>query len=147
MKNDTVEATIKAVVPVPNGYAIFLGPREKTIMIHVDLFIGNAITMAINEDKKERPLTHDLIVSMFQGLGIDLERIVISDMRNDTFYARIILRMENELGCKFLEIDARPSDSLVLALQRKRPILVAKNVLDGTEDMTQVLEKISKQDG
>jgi bifunctional DNase/RNase len=53
--------------------------------------------------------------------------------------------MENELGKKIIEIDARPSDSIVLALQQKRPIYVATPVLDGTEDMTEILERVLKQ--
>ncbi len=145
MKNDVVEVTIKGVMPVHTGFAIFLGPSQKTIVVQVDIFIGNAISMAINEEKKERPLTHDLIVSMFQGLGIELERIIISELKGETYFARIILKMENELGCKLIEVDARPSDSIVLALQQKKPILVAKKVIDESQDMTEVLERILKQ--
>ena len=145
MKNDVVEVTIKGVMPVHTGFAIFLGPSQKTIVVQVDIFIGNAISMAINEEKKERPLTHDLIVSMFQGLGIELQRIIISELKGETYFARIILKMENELGCKLIEVDARPSDSIVLALQQKKPILVAKKVIDESQDMTEVLERILKQ--
>ena len=53
--------------------------------------------------------------------------------------------MQNELGRKFLEIDARPSDSIVLALQQKRPIYVAQKVYDVVEDMTEILERVLKQ--
>jgi hypothetical protein len=53
--------------------------------------------------------------------------------------------MQNELGRKFLELDARPSDSIVLALQQKRPIFVAQSVFDVVEDMTEILERVLKQ--
>ena len=95
--------------------------------------------------KKDRPLTHDLIGSILLGLGAQLEHIVVNDAREGTFFARILLRMENELGKKIVELDARPSDSIVLALQQKRPIFVARAVFDGAEDMTEILERVRQQ--
>lgn len=147
MENDAEPVTIKGVMPTANGCAIFLGPEEKTFVIYVDQYIGNAISMAINDEKKERPLTHDLMCSILLGLGANLERIVINDVDKSTFYARLIIKMENELGTKIVEVDARPSDSMVLALQSKRPIYVAKQVLDSVDDMTEILERILKQQG
>ncbi len=145
MDNDVVEASIKGVMPTQNGCAIFLGSEQKTFVIYVDQGIGNAISMTINEDKRERPLTHDLIGYIFRGLGVDLQRIVINDFNDGTFFARIILRQENELGIKLVEIDARPSDSMVLALQEKKPIYVSEAVLEKVDDMTEILERILKQ--
>lgn len=147
VKNDVIEVAVKGVMPTDNGCAIFLGNDDKTFVIYVDQAIGTAISMTINEVKKQRPLTHDLIGSMFLGLGITLERVVICDVEEGTFFARIILRMENELGVKLVEIDARPSDSMVLALQAKRPIFVALKVMDSVEDMSEILAKILKQQG
>ncbi len=145
MKNDVVEVSIKGIMPTSNGCAIFLGCKEKTFVIYVDQAIGNAISMTLNDVKKDRPLTHDLIGSIFSGLGVNVERIIINDEEAGTFYARIILHMQNELGKKVIEVDARPSDSMVLALQAKKPILVARKVLDAVEDMTEILERILKQ--
>jgi uncharacterized protein len=145
MKNDVVEVSIKGVMPTSNGCAIFLGSPDKTFVIYVDQAIGNAISMTLNDVKKDRPLTHDLIGHIFAGLGVTVERIVISDVDSGTFFARIILNMQNELGRKVIEVDARPSDSMVLALQAKKPILVARKVLDSVEDMTEILERILKQ--
>lgn len=86
-----------------------------------------------------------MIGSILLGLGAHLEHILINDAREGTFFARILLRMENELGRKIIEIDARPSDSIVLALQHKRPLYVARAVFDGVEDMSEVLERVLKQ--
>ncbi len=144
MQNDLVRVTIKGVMPTPNGCAIFLSCKEKTFVIYIDQGIANVISMAINEVKKERPLTHDLINNIFKGLEITLERIIINDVKDGTFFARIILTMKNELGTKILEIDARPSDSMVLALQAKKPIYVTRKVLDSVEDMTEILERLLK---
>lgn len=145
MPKDTQLVTVKGVMPTANGCAVFLGHETKTFVIYVDHSVGNSIRMTIDGVKKERPLTHDLIGSILTGLDARLDHIVINDAREGTFYARILLRMENELGKKIIEIDARPSDSIVLALQQKRPIYVATTVLDGTEDMTEILERVLKQ--
>jgi uncharacterized protein len=145
MQNDVVSVTIKGVMPTANGCAVFLGNEEKTFVIYVDLSVGKAIQMTMRGVKKERPLTHDLIGSVLLGLGAQLDHVVVNDARDNTFYARILLRMENELGKKIVELDARPSDSIVLALQQKRSIFVARSVFDGVEDMTEILEKVLKQ--
>ena len=145
MQTDVVAVTIKGVMPTANGCAVFLGDDTKTFVIYVDHSVGNAIQMTLNGVKKDRPLTHDLIGSVLLGLGAHLEHIVINDAREGTFFARILLKMENELGKKIIELDARPSDSIVLALQQKRPIYVARAVFDTVEDMTEILERVLKQ--
>jgi bifunctional DNase/RNase len=145
MEKELIVAIIKGVMPTANGCAIFLGNEDKTFVIYVDHFVGNAIQMTLNGVKKERPLTHDLIGSILLGLGARLDHILVNDAREGTFYARIFLRMENELGKKIVEIDARPSDSIVLALQQKRPIYVARAVFDAVEDMSEILDRVLKQ--
>jgi len=145
MEEDVVEVSVKGVMPTSNGCAIFLGTDEKTFVIYVDQGIGNAISMTVNDVKRERPLTHDLIGYIFRGLGVELQRVVVNDVDEGTFFARIFLKQENELGKKIVEIDARPSDSIAIALQEKKPIFVAKKVLDSVEDMTEILERILKQ--
>ena len=145
MPADLVEVSVKGLMPTANGCAVFLGNDEKVFVIYVDPSVGSAISMTINGVKKERPLTHDLIGHLLMGFEIALERVVINDVNDGTYFARIILHMQNELGRKFLELDARPSDSIVLALQQKRPIFVARRVFDAVEDMTAILERVLKQ--
>lgn len=145
MSKDTVIVTVKGVMPTTNGCAVFLGHETKTFHIYVDHSVGNAIQMSLEGVKRERPLTHDLIGSILLGLGASLDHVVINDERDRTFYARIILHMENELGKKIVELDARPSDSIVLALQHQRPIFIARAVLDAVEDMSELFERYLKQ--
>ncbi len=145
MPTDAVSATVKGVMPTANGCAVFLGNDSKTFVIYVDHSVGNAIQMTLNGVKKMRPLTHDLIGSILLGLGATVDHVLINDAREGTFFARILLRMENELGKKIIEIDARPSDSIVLALQHKRPLLVARAVIEGAEDMTEILDRVRQQ--
>ncbi len=145
MKDEIVEVAIKGLMPTANGCAVFLGNDEKTFVIYVDPGVGSAISMTLNGVKKERPLTHDLISNLLLGFGIQLDRVVINDVNEGTYFARIILQMQNELGRKILERDARPSASIVLALQQKRPVFVSKRVFESVEDMTEILERVLKQ--
>ena len=145
MSNEAVTVSVKGVMPTANGCAVFIGNDTKIFVIYVDHSVGNAIQMTLNGVKKERPLTHDLIGSILLGLGAQLDHVIVNDAREGTFFARIFLRMENELGKKIVEIDARPSDSIVLALQQNRPLFVARAVLEGAEDMTEILERVRQQ--
>jgi bifunctional DNase/RNase len=135
------------VMSLSNGkYTLFIGTENKTLMIHVEPSIGMSIQHVMSGNQSERPLTHELIDHILRGVEAKLERVVINDVRNSTFYARIILHMKNELGEKWIEIDARPSDSIVLALQSGCPILMARNVLDAAQDVTDLLNKIIGQE-
>lgn len=145
MSKPVVPVEIRTVLPFNSGRAVFIGNEEKVFVIYVDESVGAAISMFMNNTPKERPLTHDLIGSIMLGFDTKLDHIVINDAREGTFFARIILRMENELGKKIVELDARPSDSIVLALQQKRPLFVTRQVLEEAEDMTETLERVRKQ--
>lgn len=145
MSSSVVQVSVKGVMPTVNGCAVFLGNDDKTYVIYVDHSVGNAISMALNGVKKERPLTHDLITSMLIGLEAKLNRIVINHVEENTFFARVFLEMNNEIAHKIIEIDARPSDSIVLSLQNKCPIFTTRAVFDSVEDMTPILERVLKQ--
>ena len=147
MDNQVVPVTVKGVMPTSNGCAIFLGNDDKTFVIYVDQNIGEAIQRAVGGEQTDRPLTHDLMLTLLDGLGAEVERMVINDVDQGTFYARLIVSMENELGHKIVELDARPSDSMVLVLASGKPIYTAQSVLDSVDDMTEILDKILKQNG
>ncbi len=146
MSSDNVKIDIRGVMPTSSGCAIFLACKEKTFVIYADPTNGQALTMAVEAVKKERPLTHDLMSSIFVGLGIKLRHIVINDVKDGTFYARLLLEMSNELGYKLVEVDARPSDAMVLAVQGQRPIFVSRKVLHSVDDMSEILERILEQE-
>lgn len=147
MKNDVVEVQVKGVLPTTNGCAVFVGNDEKTFVIYVDHSVGAAITMFLRNTPKERPLTHDLIGHIFAGFGVRVERIVINDLKNSTYYARLVLRSENELGKKILEIDSRPSDCIALAVQQKSPIFITTRIFNLVEDMSEVLKRMKQEGG
>lgn len=145
MQNEVIEVGIKGVMPTSNGCALFLGPQDKTFIIYVESQIGKTISMIIHGIDRERPITHDLIHSIFIALGAQVQRVIINDVKDRTFFARLILKMENEVDTKVCEIDTRPSDAIALALQAESPIFVAQKVLDAEEDMTELLQRILKE--
>src|ERR1051326_9386821 len=144
MKKDVLPVAIRGILPANSGCAIFVGNDEKVFVIQVEHNMGAIIGMFIKDTPKERPLTHDLIANIFKGFNISVERVVITELKNSTYYARLILQQQNELGRKIVEIDARPSDCLALATAQKRPIYVAANLFEQVEDMSEVLDRINE---
>jgi bifunctional DNase/RNase len=106
--------------------------------------MGAVIGMFLRDTPKERPLTHDLIARMFQGFGISVERVIITDLKNSTYFARLILQQQNEVARKIVELDARPSDCLALAAAQKKQIFVTAALFDQVEDMSEVLNRINE---
>ncbi len=104
--------------------------KEKFAERYLPIWIGpaeaDAIAVRLQDVAVARPLTHDLLRSIIEALGAQVTSIVVSDLSNDTFYARIILEVNGEP----LEIDARPSDAIALAVRVKVPIFAAEQVVD-----------------
>lgn len=142
---DTVPIRIKIIVPTPNGTAIFLGNEQKSFVIYVDNQAGTTLTETLAGNRKERPMTHDLIGHIFSGFGVKVERMVINHAEDGIFHARLILSMRNEIGTKLVEIDSRPSDALILAAAEKKPLFITSDVFEAMEDMSEVLKKITEQ--
>jgi uncharacterized protein len=144
MKNEVVPVEIRGILPANSGCAIFLGNEKKVFVIQVEHNMGALIGMFLRDTPKERPLTHDLMNSIFKGFGISVERVVITELKSSTYYARLILKQQNELGLKIVEVDARPSDCIALATSLKKPLYVATALFEQVEDMSEVLERINE---
>ncbi len=147
MKNDVLPVQIRGILPANSGCALFVGNDEKVFVINVEPQMGAIISMFLRDTPKERPLTHDLIQSIFKGFTISVERVVITELKNSTYFARLILKQDNELAKKIVEIDARPSDCLALATASKRPIYVTNSLFEQVEDMSEVLDRINETGG
>jgi uncharacterized protein len=147
MNKTVIEVQVRAVLPTSGGCAVFLGNNDKVFIIYVDQTVGSAITMFMRDISKERPLTHDLIAHLMAAVGAKVERVIINDLKNATYYARMIIRAENELQQKkIIELDGRPSDCIAMATQQKAPIYVSQEVWDEVDDMSDVLRKM-EEDG
>ena len=125
MKKD-VPVTIRGILPANSGCAIFVGNDEKVFVIQVEHNMGAVIGMFLRDTPKERPLTHDLLNFILNGFSISVERVVITELKNSTYFARLFLHQSNELGRKLVEIDARPSDCLAIAAAQKHYFLSRK---------------------
>ncbi len=147
MNKTVIEVQVRAVLPTSGGCAVFLGNADKVFIIYVDQSVGSAITMFMRGTVKERPLTHDLMAHLMTALGAHVERVIINDLKNATYYARMIIRAENELQQKkIIELDGRPSDCIAMAVQQKAQIYVSQEVWDEVDDMSDVLRKM-EEDG
>ena len=147
MKNDVIPVEIRGILPANSGCAIFVGNDEKVFVIQVEHNMGAVIGMFLRDTPKERPLTHDLLNNVFKGFDINIERAIITELKNSTYFARLILKQQNELGTKLVELDARPSDCLAIASAQKRPIYVTSTLFSQVEDMSKWLEEINENGG
>jgi bifunctional DNase/RNase len=144
MKQDLVPVQIRGILPANAGCAVFLGNEEKVFIITVDPHMGQIIAMYLREQRNERPLTHELVQNIFKGFGIAVERVIITELRNSTYFARLTLQQQNELGRKLVELDARPSDCLALATAQRRPVFVARALWEQVEDMSETLQQMNE---
>ncbi len=123
------EARIVSIVslfPLPQ-YVVVLEDVEKTRLVPIWIGVneGNAIALELQGEKFPRPLTHDLMVNLLTLLGAKAEKVVINDLKENSYYALIYI----QTGDKALWLDARPSDSLALAVRTHCPIFIDEKVL------------------
>ncbi len=110
---------------------IFVTLRDKSereIRIFITRDMGLSITLALKNEAPIRPLTHDLIKILLDKAGMKLDRVIIDDIWDDTFYAKLVLTHNNET----IEVDSRSSDAIALALRYRAPIYAAEAVLEGS---------------
>ncbi len=125
-----IEMTIDSIRVSMMNYQRVVILKEKMAERYLPIWIGpaeaDAIAIKLQGVTVPRPLTHDLLYSVIDTLGTTIDSIIVSDLKNDTFYAKIIL---NVAGGK-TEIDSRPSDALALAVRTEAPIYAEESVLD-----------------
>ena len=128
-----IEMTIKGLVidPITNMPIVILRDQEgqKVLPIWVGIFEANAIALQIENISTPRPMTHDLLRNVINDLKADVDRIVVCDLQDNTFYALIHLRVNGEV----VAVDARPSDAIALALRVRAPIFVEDKVIDNAK--------------
>jgi bifunctional DNase/RNase len=101
--------------------------QDRYLPIWIGQFEAEAITIELQEAEQKRPLTHDLLKSTIAAMGGKVVHILINDLRNDIFYARVVIELAPE---RQVEVDARPSDAIALAVRTKSPIFVSEAVMD-----------------
>ncbi len=109
--------------------------------IWIGVFEANAIALRVEEIETPRPMTHDLLQSALSEVGVEVEKILISDLKDNTFYSLIFLRHNGQQ----LTLDSRPSDAIALALRAEAPIFVLPKVLDRAKSLD-VAEQLQDED-
>jgi bifunctional DNase/RNase len=130
--------------PVTNMPVVVLKEAQGTgiLPIWVGVYEANAIALEIEKVQTPRPMTHDLLKNVLTGLNVHVKRVVVSDLRDDTFYALIWMERDGQT----LSMDSRPSDALALALRLDCPIFVEDQVLRNSTKAGVVSEKSSNEE-
>ncbi|RPJ59446.1 MAG: bifunctional nuclease family protein [Acidobacteria bacterium] len=130
--------------PITNSPIVILQDVEKNTLlpIWVGIFEANAIALQIERIDTPRPMTHDLIKNILIQIEAQVEKIVVTELRDNTFYALIHLRFGEEL----LTIDSRPSDAIALALRTDSPIFVTEEVINNSRSITLDKENLDPED-
>jgi bifunctional DNase/RNase len=141
-----VEMKIRGLMmdPVTNMPIVVLKDiNGNTILpIWVGIYEANAIALEIEKVSTPRPMTHDLIKTLLLGLGTGIRKVVVSELKEDTFYAVIWLDREGDL----ISVDSRPSDALALALRLDCPIYVDESVLKSSQRSNAASDKINNEE-
>lgn len=111
---------------------VILGTPQKRFAIYTDPSIGRTLQIYLTGAEKPRPLTHDLMNSIFLGLGVKLLQVVINDVQDTVYFARLFMEQEINGIRHILEVDARPSDCITLALLNNIPVYCTQKVLENT---------------
>ena len=142
------EMFIDSIRLSPMNYQRVVILKEKESDRYLPIWIGqfeaDAIAVKLQEVKVPRPLTHDLLGNVIDAMGGVVKRVVVSDLQNDTFYAKIILEYGGNTNGHSKEVDSRPSDALALAVRTNVPIFVDEDVL--SKAGVQLDEKTEKLD-
>lgn len=132
MLSELVQLSFDKIMQTRTYTVIVLGAREKRFAIYTDPSIGRTLQIYLTGVEKPRPLTHDLMNSIFTGYNVRIRQVVINDVQDTVYYARIFLEQEIAGVQHILEIDARPSDCIALALMNNVPVYCTHEVLDKT---------------
>lgn len=128
------------------GGGVFLGNDQKTFAIFIGPDEMNALVLAGQGIQPPRPLTHNLIESILIGFDIQLVQAIVSDLVEETFCATLVLERTEQDGTRHeVRIDCRPSDAMVLATLRGKPIFVESHVFEQVEDQGELLEALKMQ--
>jgi bifunctional DNase/RNase len=136
-----IEMSIKGLMvdPISNMPIVILRDKDgaKTLPIWVGMFEANAIALQIENISTPRPMTHDLLRNVIHDLKASVQKIVVCDLQDSTFYALIYLMLNGEV----VAIDARPSDAIALALRTRAPIFVEETVIDNAKTVDVTADK------
>ncbi|MFT5206601.1 MAG: bifunctional DNase/RNase [Candidatus Omnitrophota bacterium] len=131
-------SSLVSLFPLPQ-YVVVLEDEDKSHLVPIWIGVneGNAISLEMNGEKFPRPLTHDLMANIFKSIGAKVNKVVITDIKDNSYFAE----MEITIHDKVYNIDARPSDSLAIAVRVECPIYISQLVLDKCPSVDQPISE------
>jgi len=121
-----------------NTVIVLLDPEgERVLPIWIGVMEGNAIALGMEKVPTPRPMTHDLLKNMLEEFKVEVDKVVVTELKEDTFYALIYLKVNGEE----VQVDSRPSDAIALAVRTEAPIYCTEEVLKVAEDLGILKEK------
>ncbi|MDB2613538.1 DUF151 domain-containing protein [Chlamydiales bacterium] len=130
IESELIQLSIDKVVQTKAYTIAILGNNEKRFGIYLDPQVGKVMQLYLTNTERQRPYTHDLMESCFQGFGIEVQQVVIMSIQDTIYYARLFLEQKIGDFRHIVEVDCRPSDSLTLALIKDVPIFCTKEVFE-----------------
>lgn len=132
MDSELIQLTFDKIMQTRSYTMVILGAKDKRFAIYTDPGIGKTLQLYLTGTDKARPLTHDLMDEIFRGFEIRIKQVVITDLQDTTYFARLFLEQEIGDVIHIVEVDARPSDCITLALMNNVPVYCTASVLDKT---------------
>jgi bifunctional DNase/RNase len=145
MDSELIEVSIDSIrvsLVSPHRIVVLKDGDDRYLPIWIGPFEADAITIALQGNQVARPLTHDLLKTLIREAGGVPSHVVVNDLRGDTFYARIVL----DLNGRHVEVDARPSDAIALAVRFQIPIYVAPTVMENAIRPSQSVEEVTPEE-
>ncbi|MEZ5315722.1 MAG: DUF151 domain-containing protein [Chlamydiales bacterium] len=130
--SELIPVNFEKVMQSRSYTCVVLEAEEKKFAIYTDLSIGKTMQLYLSSIEKQRPNTYDLINQVFYGLEIKVKQVVINDLKDTTYFARLFLEHKAGEILSIIEIDARPSDCIMFALLNKTPIYCTREVFERT---------------
>jgi bifunctional DNase/RNase len=141
-----VEMKIRGLIVDPSTnmpIVLLKDPQSEALLpIWVGIYEAQAIALEVEKAQAPRPLTHDLLKNLVHGLNAQVQRVVVTELKDDTFYAVIWMEQNGEV----VAMDSRPSDALALAMRADCPIFVDEDVLRAAKVLPNPAEQVSSQD-
>ena len=130
MGNELVLLSFDKIMQTKAYTVVVLGAHDKRFAIYTEPGIGRLLQTYLTGKEHPRPLTHDLMNDMFKGLNVRIRQVIINDVEETIYFARLFLEQESDGILHILEIDARPSDCITLALMNHVPVYCTHKVMD-----------------
>jgi bifunctional DNase/RNase len=132
LSSELVQIAFDKIMQTRSYTVIILSAEGKRFAIHTDPSVGRTLQMYLTGVEKIRPLTHDLIDSVLRGYHVRIKQVVINDIQDTIYFSRLYLEQQHDGLRHIIEVDARPSDSITLALMNNVPVYCTRDVLKRT---------------